>query len=123
MKMLKIIRIAAALTALITGCVSVSHSDNHADTTREIAPGVYSFAPGKGYHSMFVVTDDGVAAFETVNSEHATAMLEAIRTITDQPVKYALHSHNHWDYANGGGVMQQADAQTVMHTLAAKWLA
>lgn len=71
---------------------------------------------------MFVVTDDGVAVFETVNSAHACNMLVEIREITDQPIKYALHSHNHWDHASGGGVMQEAGAQTVMHSLAADWL-
>ena len=92
--------------------------------TYEIAPSVFSYSPdgGEGYHSMFVVTDDGVAVFETVNSDHAGKMLEEIRTVTDKPVKYALLSHNHWDHASGGKVMQEAGAQTVMHKLAADYL-
>ena len=118
--MIKIIRIAAAALALIVGFASFAQADTH-----EIAPGVYSFTPGggEGYHSMFVVTEDGVAAFETVNSKHAGEMLKEIRAITDKPIKYALHSHNHWDHASGGKVMQEAGAQTVMHSLAAEWLA
>jgi glyoxylase-like metal-dependent hydrolase (beta-lactamase superfamily II) len=119
----KCIRMAAAAVVMLTGFVGLSQLANAAETTREIAPGVYSFAPGSGYHSMFVVTDEGVAAFETVNSKHSASMLAAIRKVTDKPVKYALHSHNHWDHANGGGVMQKAGAQTVMHKLAAQWLA
>ena len=119
---IRMIAVAGA-TALLMGCLSTSQADDPAETTREIAPGVYSFAPGDGYHSMFVVTDEGVAVFETVSSEHAGAMLDAIRSITDKPVKYALHSHNHWDHSNGGGVLQEAGAETVMHSLAVKWLA
>lgn len=119
--MLKTIRIAAA--AMIWGIAGLTQAAGQAETTREIAPGVYSFAPGNGYHSMFVVTDAGVAAFETVSSTHATGLLEAIGRVTDKSVKYAFHSHNHWDHSNGGGVMQKAGAQTAMHTLAAEWLA
>ena len=124
-KMLRGKQIAAAATALlIAGAGIAQAADNGSETTREIAPGVYSFAPvGSHYFSMFVVTDEGVAAFETVNSKHSTAMLEAIRKVTDKPVKYAMHSHNHWDHANGGGVMQKAGALTVMHSDAADWLA
>ena len=119
--MLRTTGIAAA--AAIFGLVGLAHADSHGETTREIAPGVYSFTPGNGYYSMFVVTDDGVAAFETVNSDHANGLLAAIRAVSDQPVKYALHSHNHWDHANGGGVMREAGAETVMHKYAAEWLA
>lgn len=118
--MFKTCQSATAAAALILGCASFAQAATH-----EIAEGVYSFTPGggEGYHSMFVVTDDGVAAFETVNSKHAGAMLEEIRAITDKPIKYALHSHNHWDHASGGNMMQETGAQTVMHSLAAEWLA
>jgi glyoxylase-like metal-dependent hydrolase (beta-lactamase superfamily II) len=121
--MLTSIRIMVTGLVLILGFAGFTQAADPAETTREIAPGVYSFAPGDGYHSMFVVTDEGVAAFETVSSKHAGAMLEAIRSVTDKPVKYALHSHNHWDHSNGGSVMQAAGAQTVMHKRAAQWLA
>lgn len=123
-KMLKSIQIAGVATGLFLGLSSaVQAAGNDAETIREIAPGVYSFAPGDHYHSMFVVTDEGVALFETVGSKHATELLEAIRAVTDKPVRYALHSHNHWDHSNGGGVMQKSGAQTVMHALSAEWLA
>lgn len=113
-----------AMAALIAGftCFAQAASPT-AETTREIAPGIYSFAPGNHYHSMFAVTDAGVAVFETVNSKHASQLVGAIRKITDKPIKYALHSHNHWDHASGASVLQKAGAQTVMHTFAAEWLA
>ena len=71
-KMLRGIQIAAAATALLIASVGIAQAgDNGGETTREIAPGVYSFAPeGSHYYSMFVVTNDGVAAFETVNPKH-----------------------------------------------------
>ena len=127
-KILRTTAAALAAVAFLAGCASNTQaaSDSGAGdsvSTHEVAPGVFSFLSGSGYHSMFVVTDDGVAAFETVNSKHSGQMLEAIKAVTDKPVKYALHTHNHWDHASGGKVMQEAGAQTVMHALAADWLA
>jgi glyoxylase-like metal-dependent hydrolase (beta-lactamase superfamily II) len=72
---------------------------------------------------MFVIGDESVAVFETFNSGHSKAMLAAIAGVTDKPVKYAFHSHNHWDHSSGGQVFTDAGAQTVMHELAAEWVA
>ncbi|CAH1386976.1 MBL fold metallo-hydrolase [Candidatus Nitrotoga sp. M5] len=90
--------------------------------THQIAPGVYSHGTAQQYQSMFLVTDEGVAVFETVNSKHAAGLVKAIRKITDKPIVYAFHSHNHWDHASGGKVFQDLGAKTVMHEFAAKWL-
>ena len=83
------------------------------DHTVEIAEGVYSYGPGDEYFSMFVVTGEGVIAFESVNTEHATGLLHAIAEVTDQPVRFMLHSHNHWDHASGGQVFKDAGATTL----------
>lgn len=124
--MLKKCLIAALAVTMMIGGASIAQADSTTtsikETTKEIAPGVFSFNPGQHYSSMFIVTDEGVAAFETVNTKHATGLLKAIRKVTDKPIKYALHSHNHWDHSSGGKVMQEAGAKTVMHKLAAQWL-
>lgn len=92
------------------------------DHVGEIADGVYSYSHDGEYHSMFVVTSDGVVAFESVNTAHATGLLEAIRAVTDEPVRYMLHSHNHWDHASGGQVFKDAGATTVAHAAACEWM-
>ncbi|KXF82108.1 hypothetical protein ATN88_19835 [Enterovibrio coralii] len=88
----------------------------------EIADNVYSFTTNGEYISMFVVTEDGVIAFETVNTPHAKAMVEAIQAVTDKPIKWALHSHNHWDHSSGGQVFVDNGAKTLAHTDAAAWM-
>ncbi len=113
--------IAASMLAL--GLTGPLQAEEPLSYTNEIAPGVYSFGGGNGYHSMFLVTDDGVAVFETVSSAHGEKLIAAIGEVTDQPIKYALHSHNHWDHSSGGKVFQDAGAETVMHAQAAAWLA
>ncbi|QMU57833.1 MAG: MBL fold metallo-hydrolase [Boseongicola sp.] len=111
-----------AATSLLALGAGAGQADEPLAYTNEIAPGVYSFGGGNGYHSMFLVTDEGVVAIETINSAHSEKMIEAIKDVSDQPIKFALHSHNHWDHASGGGVFQAAGAETVMHTLAAQYI-
>jgi glyoxylase-like metal-dependent hydrolase (beta-lactamase superfamily II) len=114
----KLLGMTTALSVTI-GSVGTAQAQTY---TNEIAPSVYSHGTVGQYHSMFLVTDEGVAVFETVNTRHATGMVEAIREITDQPIVYAFQTHNHWDHASGGQVLQDAGAQTVMNALAAEWL-
>ncbi len=90
---------------------------------RQITDSVYSFTLGEGNHSMFVIGKDGVAVFETFHSGHSQKLLEAVRSVTDKPIRYAFISHNHWDHASGGQVFSNAGAQTVMHRRAADWVA
>lgn len=92
------------------------------DHTARIAEGVYSYGPGDGYFSMFAVTGEGVIVFESVNTEHATGLLRAIREVTDEPVRFMLHSHNHWDHASGGQVFSDAGAITLAHVEAYEWM-
>ncbi len=90
--------------------------------TAMIADGVYSYGPGNGYISMFVVTGEGVIAIESVSTGHAKGFLQAISQVTDQPVKYLLHSHNHWDHASGGQVFRDAGATILAHAEAVEWM-
>jgi len=90
--------------------------------TTEIADNVYTFTTSGEYISMFVVTKSGVLVFETVNTSHAKAMVAAIKRITDKPIKYAFHSHNHWDHASGGQVLLDEGAVTIAHAEAYAWM-
>jgi len=92
------------------------------DQTLEIAKGVYSYTFGGEYYSMFVVTSDGVIAIESINTKHSTGLLAAIKAVTDKPVKYMIHSHNHWDHASGWQVFKDAGAKTMAHIEAYEWM-
>ena len=71
---------------------------------------------------MFIVTAEGVIAIESVDSKHAKGMVDAIKLVTDKPIKYLLHSHNHWDHASGGQVFKDAGAKTIAHAEAVEWM-
>ena len=107
---------------MLIGIVNITIAQNLPDGVAKITEGVYSYSASGEYYSMFVVTDDGVIAIESVSTQHATGMLQAIQEVTDQPVKYLLHSHNHWDHASGGKVFMDAGATTLAHVEAYEWM-
>ena len=78
--------------------------------TYEISDGVYSFASGGSYFSMFIVTGTGVMVIE-----HSKQMLEAIQNITSEPIKYLFYSHNHCDHIGGGQVFKDVGATIIPH--------
>ncbi|MDD1781056.1 MBL fold metallo-hydrolase [Enterovibrio sp. ZSDZ35] len=116
----KSVTVIFAIFALYTA--PVANADPLSHHIVEIADDVYSFTTNGEYISMFVVTDDGVIVFETVNTPHAKAMVDAIKAITDKPIKWALHSHNHWDHSSGGQVFIDNGAKTLAHVDAAAWI-
>lgn len=94
-----------------------------AEHVTEVADNVYTYAPGDGYISLFVVGSDDVVAIEPVNGNHAKGFLEAIQATTDKPVSHLLISHNHWDHARGGKVFRDAGAKILAHEEAYDWMA
>lgn len=83
------------------------------DTTK-IADGVYVFR-NTGTRSLFMVTDEGVIATDPVSPTHAKIFRQEIAKITDQPVKYVVYSHEHWDHVPGGQIFKDEGAQFVAH--------
>jgi glyoxylase-like metal-dependent hydrolase (beta-lactamase superfamily II) len=84
---------------------------------QQIADDTYAFV-SSGYVSLFIVTDEGVIATDPgglVDPSRPAAYMEAIASITDQPVRYVVYSHSHADHATGGGVF--ADTATFVSHL------
>ena len=86
----------------------------------EVTDGIYSYGNGFIY-SGIVASDDGVVVFDPMNSRHAEGMLEAIQGVTDQPVRYVIYSHNHWDHTGGGQVFKDVGATILSHVDARDW--
>ncbi len=81
--MVSIKRILLTVLFLVVADSSVSQEVN----TAKVADNVYSYGnPASPYFSMFVVTDDGVIAIEPVNTSHSQGLVEAIQSVTDQPI-------------------------------------
>ena len=82
--------------------------------TTKIADGVYSYR-FFFHRNLFIVTDAGVIATDPMNPKAAKTMMAEIRKVTDQPVKYVIYSHEHWDHISGGKVFKDAGARFISH--------
>lgn len=79
-----------------------------------LSDGIYTFSY-RGLRNIFVVTRDGVIATDPISVEAAKHMRTAISDVTNQPVKYVVYSHNHWDRIKGGRIFKEEGAQFVSH--------
>ncbi len=79
--------------------------------------GVYIFRNGN-HQSMFVVTSAGVIATDPVAYGRPTGgqtYLDEIKKVTNQPIKYLIYSHHHFDHIAGGKAIKDAGATVVAH--------
>jgi glyoxylase-like metal-dependent hydrolase (beta-lactamase superfamily II) len=79
--------------------------------------GVYIFRNGN-HQSIFIVTNDGVIATDPVAYGRPTggqAYVDEIRKVTNQPIKYLIYSHHHFDHIAGGKAFKDAGATVLAH--------
>lgn len=73
------------------------------------------FVTGTVCNTAFLVTGEGVLLVDTGNRpSHGTAILEAIRGVTDKPLRYIVFTHYHGDHVNGACMLPE-DAVVVAH--------
>lgn len=84
----------------------VAFAQQPTEELTRLAEDVYLFRAG-GHQAIFIVTDEGVFATDPIGqiNPQAPALYEAaIASVTDQPVKYVVYSHDHADHIQGGNV-------------------
>jgi glyoxylase-like metal-dependent hydrolase (beta-lactamase superfamily II) len=67
---------------------------------------------------MFVVTSDGVIATDPIGygrPQAVTTYVDEIRKVTNQPIKYVVYSHHHFDHIAGGKPFKDAGATFIAH--------
>lgn len=88
-----------------------------ATTKVEGTDNVYVFRYGN-HQAMFVVTSAGVIATDPIGygrPQAVTTYIDEIRKVTDQPIKYLVYSHHHFDHIAGGQPFKDAGATIVAH--------
>jgi glyoxylase-like metal-dependent hydrolase (beta-lactamase superfamily II) len=106
--------LVASLAAAVT-VVSSAQLSRPAPTRTQVAPGMYLYRTvpygevGLDGNSIAIVSNDGVLVFDTNGTPSAAAaVLADLKTLTDQPVRYVVNSHWHWDHWYGTEVYQRA---------------
>jgi glyoxylase-like metal-dependent hydrolase (beta-lactamase superfamily II) len=112
-------RLLASALLLALTLSAIAAPSRQAPRKVEIAPGVFVFmtapygAVGLDGNSIVVLSNDGVLVFDSNGTPAAAAaVLAEIRAMTDQPVRYVVHSHWHWDHWYGAEVYKRAFPNT-----------
>jgi glyoxylase-like metal-dependent hydrolase (beta-lactamase superfamily II) len=110
---------AAILSLAMTGAALAQATTQPTFATRKVdgTDNVYIFRY-MGHQSMFIVTPKGVIATDLIarfRPQAATAYLDEIKKVTNQPVKYLIYSHAHWDHIAGGKPFKDAGARIIAH--------
>src|SRR3954447_2024519 len=112
------------LLTLLLCSVPLTAQNRPAPSATEVAPGVIVFTTpsygdvGLDGNSIAVLSRDGVLVFDTNGTPAASAaVLAEIRKRTDQPVRWIVNSHWHWDHWYGTETYQRAfpDVRIVAH--------
>jgi glyoxylase-like metal-dependent hydrolase (beta-lactamase superfamily II) len=88
--------------------------DRTAFAAVEVAPGLFTFNY-RDTRTIFLVTPDGVIVADPINPRAALLMRQAIRQITDKPVRYVVYSHYHWDHIRGAALFKAEGAVIMAH--------
>src|SRR5437899_7955413 len=125
-------RLSYALTAgeLVAACLGAAAwaqqpAPPFATTKVEGTDNVYVFRYGN-HQSMFVVTSAGVIATDPIGYGRPQAVVtyvDEIKKVTNQPIKYLIYSHHHFDHIAGGKAFKDAGATIVSHKRAKERLA
>jgi glyoxylase-like metal-dependent hydrolase (beta-lactamase superfamily II) len=93
-----------------------------ATTKVEGTENVYVFRAG-GHQSMFVVTSAGVIATDPIGygrPQMVQTYVDEIKKVTNQPIKWVIYSHHHFDHIAGGKPFKDAGAKFLAHKRAAE---
>jgi glyoxylase-like metal-dependent hydrolase (beta-lactamase superfamily II) len=88
-----------------------------ATTKVEGTDNVYIFRY-QNHQSMFIVTKAGVIATDPIGlrrPQAVTTYIAEIKKVTDQPVKYVIYSHSHYDHVAGGKPFKDLGAKFIAH--------
>src|SRR5476651_590349 len=108
----------AALTAVALSTPALAQGQPPIVTTKvEGTDNVYIFR-NVNHQSMFIVTKTGVIATDPIAYGRPTGgqtYVDEIKKVTNQPIKYLIYSHHHYDHIAGGKPFKDAGATIVAH--------
>jgi glyoxylase-like metal-dependent hydrolase (beta-lactamase superfamily II) len=81
-------------------------------TIQQLKPDLYMVA-GTGGNVAAYVTSEGVVLVDDMYTRNYAEIVQQVRTVTQQPIRYVLNTHHHGDHA-GGNVGAVADKITIV---------
>src|SRR5262249_48111556 len=97
--------------ALAVGSRAIAQQGQNFDNVQEdivhVRDGVYMLV-GAGGNSTIMAGDDGVMVVDTQFAPLSAKILNAIRSISDKPIRYIVNTHMHPDHIGGNEAIAKA---------------
>ena len=82
-------------------------------TTVKVRDNIYMVRNAMSGNVTVLVSDDGVLLIDDKFAMDHDGIMEHLRRITDQPVRYVINTHLHQDHTGGNAAMQALDADII----------
>ena len=119
-RILRVILWGAVAVTILGGSIQAQEPAKpppFATTKVEGTDNVYVFRYGNS-QAMFIVTSAGVIATDPIGygrPQAVTTYLDEIKKVTNQPVRYVIYSHHHFDHIAGGKPFKDTGATFIAH--------
>lgn len=110
------IRLLIGLAALAVVIAAYTQNANQARpplTIQKVANDLYVII-GNGGNVAVYVTPQGVILVDDKFEQDHDEIMSKVRSVTDQPVKYILNTHQHGDHTGGNAKMLAANAEIII---------
>src|SRR5260370_19709607 len=93
------------------------------EKTKMLKPNLYEVTGG-GAKSLIRVTNQGLIVVDTKNAgdENYSRLMEEIRSVTNQPVKYVINTHHHPDHVGNNQKFIDSGAQVIGLEALKSWM-
>ena len=110
--------LVATLSLIETNTADAQGSASEPPVVRRVDANVYTIDPPSsgGGTITVLVGDDGLLLVDASFWVDPQPVLQALKTISDKPVKYVVNTHCHRDHTAGNAAFQAAGATIVAHT-------
>src|SRR5881409_390503 len=91
-----------AITALLAICAVYAQNAKPPGPLRiaQVKPGLHMIS-GEGGNVAVLATDEGVVLVDDMFDRNHADILAQVKSVTDQPIKYIINTHQHDDHAGG----------------------
>ncbi len=109
------VRVAIMAAAMAGLWIAWSQNQQPAQLTlQKVTENLYVIM-GSGGNVAFLPTTEGVILIDDKFAQDAPQIQEKVKSVTAQPIKYVLNTHQHGDHTGGNAALLAMNAQILIH--------
>lgn len=106
---------------LSASCVAQQDFSNVQITPHQLSDNIY-YLEGQGGNIGVSIGDDGIFIIDDQFAPLSEKILDALETLSDEPVRFVLNTHHHPDHVGGNTNMARTGAVIVAHDFVRRYL-